>query len=174
MCVQSLEPKRIAHHPGVILEVVTTESEKGSAALPRASIYEATPPDSPLPDTVSILHGPSTLQSKAGFLPTSDKGSDFVVFKDTAGNDTQTDSDDEDGDEDEDEVPDLERVPQDDKPRLDIKHMHQETVEAKAGETWSEDDELDAEFALRYYLLRRFLLWPPAREDSAGPHLHGN
>ncbi|KAF9291052.1 hypothetical protein BGZ68_005302 [Mortierella alpina] len=89
------------------------------------------------------------IQSKEGFLPTSDKGSDFVVFKDTAGNDTQNDSDDED----EDEVPDLERVPQDHKPRQDSKDIHQETVEAKAGETWSEDDELDAEFALRYYLL---------------------
>ncbi|KAF9986062.1 hypothetical protein BGZ75_002252 [Mortierella antarctica] len=135
---EDLEPKRIAHHPGVILEVVTTESEEGSAALPRASPYEATPPSSPLPGSISVL---------TDSMAANNKASDFVVFKETAGSDTRDESDGED----ENQEPDRERVSLNDNSQ-DGKDPHQEVIDAQSCEIWSEDDELEAEFALRYYL----------------------
>ncbi len=158
-CVRSLEPKRIAHHPGVSLKVVTAESEKRSAANPRAATCEATPPNSPLPDSVSALRDPNTMSRNAVYLATSNTVSEFVVFEETAGNDTLDDSDSEDENEDEDEIPDLEGVPLEGNSK-DNEDVQQETVQAEAGDTWSEDDELEAEFALQYYFHRKILLTP--------------
>ncbi|KAF9572825.1 hypothetical protein EC968_009390 [Mortierella alpina] len=150
---EDLEPKRIAYHPGVILEVVTADSEKRLTALSKTSTYEATPPSSPLPGSLPVLNHVNRLPRKAECSPASNRARDFVVFKETVGNDTRDDSDshNDSDDEDVDEVPDLKRLPLDDNIN-DGKEARRETVDAKASEMWSEDDELEAEFALRYYL----------------------
>ncbi|KAF9958741.1 hypothetical protein BGZ72_011040, partial [Mortierella alpina] len=143
---EDLEPKRISYHPGVVLEVVTSESEKASAALPNAPTGGTSPPSSPLPASASVPQNANALPRKAVPLATINTVSDFVVFKEAVENDTR-----EDSEEDEEEVPDLERVPLNDEP-ANARVARQQTVEATASEIWSEDDELDAEFALRYYL----------------------
>ena len=137
------------------MEVVTSESEKASAALPNVPTCGTSPPSSPLPGSASVPQNANALPTKAVPLTTINTVSDFVVFKEAIGNNTREDNEEED----EEEVPDLERVPLDDEP-ANSRVERQQTVEATASEIWSEGDELDAEFALRYYLERKFLSWP--------------